>query len=172
MVAALVVVAAASAMAAGALVGRGALARRSRWLSACGVALAAVAALALYPDTWRGTIVAVLASAVSGTLIVFLATWGLTRTLLPGETSGHAPLLEIVRPELPVRLRSLAGHAWRVALAAALGASALVCAVEIVGEGLPTGVLRAILVLAVIVGLEALGVLLGFALFRRLLALG
>ena len=140
-----------------------------QWARALAIVTIFATLLALYPDTWRGTLLAAFTNAASGLLLVFVATWALARILLPGECAECDTLLEEIAGIVGVR--ALRRGPWRYALGAAIAAGIALCAVEVFGEGPPASAMGVALLFGVILILEGGGVVLGFLLFRRYLAL-
>lgn len=148
--------------------------------------------LALYPETWRHGIAGAILTATFGMALLFSTVSWLARVLVPPKLvydddlldDLHA-VLERVGPDSPKdtgpgasnRPRGRPGsswlraHPWRgVGLMALMGGFA-VALNEVLGEGLAGTVRRALLVFGVLSGIEATGIVLGYALFRRLLGL-
>ena len=136
-------------------------------------------ALAIFPETWRlqgftGSI----GTALYGTLVLFAEVGALTVAIAPEGAGPAEDLLDDLGALLGRRgappnavTRWLRAAPWRFAVVVALAGGALLAVVQAVGEGLPPGAARALLVLAVFTGLEAAGILVGYFCFRRPLAL-
>ncbi len=186
-------------MATAAAVAAHRLARRARGgqplRAGLGTAVSAVVALvlSLYPDGWRHTAAAAILTALFGSAVLFVGVWALASILLPQNSGDHEDLLDEAcaafewsagllgkNSVLPATFQPLAGrriatwlrtHNGRIVAILALVAGLSLAAIEAVGEGLPATAPRAALVLAVFIGIEAGGVLVGYLLFRHHLSL-
>ncbi|MGD0993857.1 MAG: hypothetical protein ABR998_15450 [Gemmatimonadales bacterium] len=151
---------------------------RIAWVRGATIVAANAALLAVYPETWRRGLVGAIGTVFAGMAVLFFEVWALAEAI--------APLTELQREDLlddlgavfrrgtaaPSRVtRWLRAGPWRVAaIGAAVGGVGL-AASQAIGEGLPGGAGRAVLVLGVFTGLEAAAILFGYALFRRPLSL-
>lgn len=162
------------------------------WGRAAAITAAGALVLCLYPEGWRQSVPGAILTAIFGMALLFTEVWGLTVVLTPGDLGYYDDLLDDMhalfarggagatgeaRERAADALRArpisqwLRAHQWRVvALVAGAGGLALAL-IETLGEGLPGAVRRALLLGGVITGIEALGILLGYALFWRLLGL-
>ncbi len=155
----------------------------------------ALVVLALYPAGWRQGVLGVVLTALAGTAAFFVLVRALAAALLTPPEAGAPDLLDdltacaralrargrtLVRSgDEPGDARRRAGeaaagarrHAWKIALAAGMAAGLGLALAEAFGEGSHTLPRRFALVVAVFVGFEGAGVLLGYALLGRLLAL-
>ena len=86
--------------------------------------------------------------------------------LLPRVSFGAAG-----RPWRRARWLHPRSRPWTWTVLVAVGGGLLLAILEALGEGLPEAAPSALLVIAVFVAIEGMGILLGFALFRHLLAL-
>jgi hypothetical protein len=152
---------------------------RSAWMRGLAIVAVSVALLAVYPETWRlAGLVGAIGTVFAGMAVLFAEVWALTEAV--------APLTELQREDLlddlgavfrrgaaaPSRVtRWLRERPWRVAGIAAVVGGVGLAASQAIGEGLPSGAGRAVLVLGVFTGLEAAAILFGYAFFRRSLAL-
>jgi hypothetical protein len=150
--------------------------RRRAWTRLAAITSATVWALVLYPEGWRRSVPGAILTALFGMSLVFIAAWAMTRALLPRDLGRHRVLLD----DLPAALgspRTLPGwlsprlHPWRWIVPMALVGGIAVAAIEALGEGLPRIASRAALLVGILVGIEASGILLGCALFGRVLGL-
>jgi hypothetical protein len=145
-----------------------------RWCFAALLCLGEVVILAAYPEESRRSVPGALAAAFMGMAVVLSATWGLTETLLPSDRTAES-LLERIGAALGItgegRPARLLHHPWRYLTAAAVAAGAALVAVEALGEGLPSGSGRVVMLVSVIVGIETGGIPLGAVMFRRPLGL-
>lgn len=149
--------------------GAGANAATARGRAAL-IAAAGALLLGFYPRTWRHGFAGAVLTAVFGMALLFAWTWALAKVLVPGDTGDTDDLLDDLHAPKPVA-RWLRAHPWRcVVWSAVIGGLALAL-LEALGEGLPASARRALLVLGVFTGIEGLGIVLGFALFRRQLGL-
>jgi hypothetical protein len=142
----------------------------ARGPSAAAITVAGAAMLWLYPEAWRRGGVGAILTAMFGMALLFAETWALSRVLVPGAPGESEDLLDDLHaPDRVVRW--LRAHPWRFALWIAVAGGLALALLEALGEGLPASARRALLVLGVFTGIEATAIVLGFALFRRRLAL-
>jgi hypothetical protein len=126
------------------------------------IVVAGGVALSLYPESWRTGLFGAIGTALFGTVWLFGETWALFRLTLPESSVDLVARNGAVLGRLASRV-SVRSIACAVALLAGLS----IATVQAIGEGLPSQATRALVVLAVFVGLESAGVALGFALFAR-----
>lgn len=161
----------------------------SRWLAAGAVAAVVAFSLWIYPEAWRRSVAGAVITAIFGMGVMFAAVWSLAVLILPGEVNDDHDLLgdlsalwewvPLGRAKTRSRRRScgqnvaqrLRAHRTRsvVLVATAIGLGLML--VEVLGEGLPEAPNRRFLVVGIFTGVEALGVVLGYALFIDLLSL-
>ncbi len=168
------------------------------WARAALTILVWICLLAGYPDSWRQTVPGAVLTAIFGMAWFFLLTQAAASVVFPTTGEVEEDVLDdasaifrwvktkihfagflfawIDRIVAAPWARSGFGwfnprtHAWRAGLLVALGMGLALIGVEMVGEGLPNRNII-LMVLAVFIGLEAAGVLLGYSLFRRYLGL-
>ncbi len=152
---------------------------KASWPRGVAVTAAVILVLVLYPEHWRQAgLAGALGSAFLGTALLFVEVWALTGALAP---PGPAPTEDLV-DDLGAVLgrgnavprgitRWLRAGPWRPAAIVAVVGGIGLAASQAIGEGLPSGAGRAVLVLGVFTGLEAAGIILGYALFREPLSL-
>jgi hypothetical protein len=161
----------------------------SRWFAAAAVTAVVAFSLWIYPEAWHRSIAGAVITAVFGMGVMFAAVWSLAVLILPGEVSDDHDVLDdlsalwewvpLGRAETRARRRSCCQNVaqWlraHRALSVVLVATAIglgLMLVEVLGEGLPEATSRRLLVVGVFTGVEALGVVLGYALFLGLLSL-
>jgi hypothetical protein len=176
----------------------GLLSGRHPWLPSIAVCLAGLTALALYPPVWRESAPGGIFTALVGMALLFVLVAVTVRLVFPpgGETAGdliedlsalyqwakaHAgpagfvfPLIEraVANPPLRAIIRWLdpRQHAWNLVILAGLGMGLVLVTMEMLAEGAPNRSLI-LLVLAVFMGIEGAGALLGYALFRQYLGI-
>jgi hypothetical protein len=156
--------------------------RSGAWPRAAAVVGAGALLLAIYPEAWRRGFAGAILTALIGTALLFAEVSGLALVLLPTGIDDHEDLLDDLAAALG-RTRAAAHrtsggfprwlrtHHWRIVVATALGLGLGLAAAEAFGEGLPASARRALVVLGVFTGIEAVGILIGYALLRRPLAL-
>jgi hypothetical protein len=138
-----------------------------------------ILALAIYPEAWRRSgFFGAIGTAFYGTVVLFAETWALTLSIAPEGARPAQDLLDDVGAILGRRgaapsamTRWLRAGPWRFAVIVAVAGGAALAVSQAIGEGLPAGAARAVLVLGVFTGLEAAGILLGYLCFRKPLAL-
>ncbi len=169
------------------------------WLETMGVCLAAFLILWLYPETWRQSVPGAIFSAITGMAILFIAASVLARQVFPPPirldedflddlmalyiwAKAHAGFAGPFFCRIEEHITANSGacvllnwlnprkHVWNAILLAALGMGLALLLTEALGEGLPQRNLF-LTVLAVFVGIEGTGVLLGYALFKQYLGL-
>ncbi len=148
---------------------------RASWHRGVLTAAACVAVLAVYPESWRRSVPGAIGTVLVGMAVLFGETWGLMLAIAPPTPARAQDLLDdlhgVFGGETGAPARWLRASAWRIAgIVAALGGVTL-AATQAIGEGLPGTAARALFVLGVFTGCEALAILTAFALFRRPLAL-
>lgn len=161
---------------------------------ALGVCAAGLLIMACYPEEWRtGSIVGAVATAMLGMLVLFGVSWALARAMFPAVEAGtyddvlddllaiYDRLKTHAGPVLGMfdGLERLAGaqllrrllawldprrHAWNFVLPAALLTGILLMTAEALGEGLAPQMSTVVLVAAVFIGIEGMGVLIGYGL--------
>jgi hypothetical protein len=166
--------------------------RARRWTVAAAVTSAGVGILWLYPEMWRQTVAGAILTAIAGMILLFVEVCGLALALLPQELGryedllddlsyiflelrtknrGNGPSVIFGRARVGAVVHWLRAHTWLcLALVAALGGLGLAL-IEVRGEGLPRAFGNAVLVLSVFFSMEAAGIILGFALFWRIIGL-
>jgi hypothetical protein len=164
----------------------------SAWRRTAAIVAAGALVLGIYPEELRHSVSGAILTVIVGMSLLFLEVWALALVLVPREPGPFEDLLDDFhallervtaattgsrREAAPDRSRGraisqcLRAHPWRsVGLIAAAGGFALALS-EVFGEGLAGTTRRALLVLGVFTGIEAAGVVLGYALFWRLLGL-
>ncbi len=159
--------------------------RRPAWGRALGVLCGGALFPAVWPDGWRRGAAGAIASALFGMLLMIGQSRGLASAILPAGPVPSEDLLDDLQGLLSRPARRMSGassriaaaldwlrvHAGRSIAAVALFGGLTVAAVEFLGEALPGDARRAIAVFAILVAIEASGILLGYALFRRYLGL-
>ncbi len=162
------------------------------WGRAAAITGGGALVLALYPEAWRHGVSGAILTATFGTVLLFFEVWSLALALVPPAQVYDEDLLddlhavlEHVRPassksrgsgaadQPPGRTlsRLLRAHPWPCVGLIALACGFALALSEVFGEGLPGTTRGAFLVFGVFTGIEAMGVVLGYALFRRLLGL-
>jgi hypothetical protein len=152
---------------------------RTSWARGAAAIVLSTALLATYPETWRQAgFVGAVGTAFIGMALLFAEVWALTTAIAPPGASSSEDLLDdlgaiLGRGAAPPRAgtRWLRAAPWRFAAIVAVAGGVGLAVSQAIGEGLPPGAGRAVLVLGVFTGLEAAGILLGYALFREPLAL-
>ncbi|HZC78463.1 MAG TPA: hypothetical protein VE258_11985 [Ktedonobacterales bacterium] len=141
-------------------------ARARPWRRATIVSLAAVVALALYPESIRQSTAGTLFTVVVGALLLFAPLWAVLAALLP---DGAATSMW----EQRTASGWLARHAlqWVLVVCAGLFLGALLFVAEATKEGVAHDVTKHAFVLLVYVGLETGGVMTGFSFLRTSLGL-
>lgn len=151
--------------------------------------------LAVYPADLQDSIPGGILSALLGMVILFVCTWALATVIFPpterrfedvlddfasmyqaakSRIRGVSLLEKLAEIQL---LRSLferlnpRGHKWNLVLLVALVMGAALLLAEALNEGLSTNMNIALLVIAVFVGIEGLGVILGYQLFGEFLGI-
>jgi hypothetical protein len=168
------------------------------WGRALAVCLVGSIVLMTYPEAWRASVPGAIVSALAGMVLLFILTYGLAKLVFPSAVGPCDDVLDGL-PALyrwakvhahwgggifrwmeklagVSRVRAAADwfnprkHTWRFVIPAALGMGIALVLAEAIGEGAPQN--SAIpMVLAVFIGLEGAGVLLGYVLFRRFLGI-
>ncbi len=148
---------------------------RASWQVGVLTAAAAVALLAVYPESWRRSVPGAIGAVIVGMAVLFGETWGLMLSIAPPTPAGAEDLLDdlhgVFGGETGAPARWLRASPWRVAASVAALGGGIPAATQAIGEGLPGTASRALLVLGIYAGFEALAILTAFALFRRPLAL-
>jgi hypothetical protein len=148
---------------------------RPSWGRGAAFAAAGTLVLALYPEAWRRGLVGAIGTVLAGMAVLFAETWGLLVAIAPQGEAPSDDLLDDLHGLLGGQTggpgRWLRAKPGRFAALVAVAGGAGLAASQAMGEGLPGGAGRALLVLGVYTGLEALAVVLGYTLFRRPLAL-
>lgn len=170
---------------------------RQNWIIAPGISLASLLILGFYPENWRQSFYGELFTACAGMLLFFIATWGWGRVVAPAPgaffedtiddlaamcrwLAAHAsPFNTLFRLGAKMRHWPLVSplldwlnprrHAWHGIILAGIVLGALLALLEALGEGGPGT--HFALILAIFVGIESIGVLTGYALFRKPLGL-
>lgn len=141
-------------------------ARARPWRRAALVSLAAVVALALYPESIRQITAGALFTVVVGAVLLFAPLWAVLAALLP---DGAAASMW----EQQTASGWLARHTFQWALVGCTGLflGALLFVAEATQEGVTHDVSKRVFVLLVYVGLETIGVMIGFGFLRSPLGL-
>jgi hypothetical protein len=164
----------------------------SAWGRAAAVTGASAVVLGLYPETWHHGMTGAILTAIFGTALLFIEVWGFALLLLPQDVGRYENLLDDVHAAFErarawamvgaltgtmgrMRERSVAQwlrtHHWHCIALIALAGGLGLAATQALGEGLPDTARRALLVFGVFTGIETAGIVLGYALFWRLLGL-
>jgi multisubunit Na+/H+ antiporter MnhB subunit len=172
---------------------------RGSWRQGLIFPLASIIILALYPQSWRESIPGAIITALVGMALLFLSVWGLGKAIFPkldhpyadfiddlaataqwvkahaGYFAGLFAFFEIVTTSsLTKGILSWLNprkHAWNLILCAAVAMGIVLALVEALGEGAPADLGRLALVAAVFIGIEGVGVFLGYVLLGRFLGL-
>lgn len=152
---------------------------RPSWALGAAAAVLSTALLAVYPEPWRQAgFPGAIGTAFLGTALMFVEVWALTQAIAPPGASLPEDLLDDIgailgRGSAPPSAvtRWLRAAPWRFAAIVAVAGGVVLALSQAIGEGLPPGTGRAVLVLGVFTGLEAAGILLGYLCFRTPLAL-
>jgi Ca2+/Na+ antiporter len=141
-------------------------ARSRPWRRAALVSLAAVVALALYPESIRQSTAGALFTVVVGALLLFAPLWAVLAALLPDGTA-------VSRREQRMASGWLARHTlqWVLVVCVGLFLGALLFVAEATQEGVAQDVAKRVFVMLVFVGLETIGVMIGFGFLRTPLGL-
>jgi len=141
-------------------------ARARPWRRAAVVSLAAVVALALYPESIRQSTAGLLFTVVVGAALLFAPLWAVLAALLP---DGAAASMH----EQRMASGWLARHTfqWVLVVCVGLFLGALLFVAEATKEGVAQDVTKRAFVLLVYVGLETIGVIIGFSFLRTSLGL-
>ncbi len=160
--------------------------------------LAGIAILAIYPSAWRETVTGAILTALLGMALLFLLTWSLAAALSPRIDIHDEDFLDELGASyrwLRTRLHALYGtlgavekflstsllrsflkflnphrHKWNLAVLVALIVGIILALVELGGESIPgEGALS--IIVATYVGIETVGVLVGYGLFTRYLGI-
>ena len=171
--------------------------RRATWIKAGGIFLASILILALYPESWRQSIPGALFTALTGMFLFFIAVWAWGIVTAPAFNTvfedfiddlaslyrwlkGHLSVLKPLFALLEkMQAWPLIGwlnprkHPWHGIILAGIFMGLTLAFAEVTGEGGadPRQVGRLITVIAIFVGLESAGVVLGYALLARPLGL-
>jgi hypothetical protein len=155
--------------------------------------LAAIIILAVYPDPIRQTVGGSLLTALVGAAILFATCWALAIWIFPSDTQTPVDILDdlvCLYQGLKIRLSKIGflfhgveaiarqplirmlirwlnprRHAWDIILLVALAVGMSLVAAESILEEIPS-LQSFLLVLGILVGLEAAGVVLGYVLFN------
>jgi hypothetical protein len=170
---------------------------RSAWIKTSSISIAGILILAFYPENWRQSTLGALFTASIGMVLFFVAVWSWEIVTTPApqaffedfiddlaslyhwlkaHMSASKPLFtafERTRDWPIVRWLNPRKHSWNGIILLGVFMGGMLALVEIGGEGGPgphqAG--RLITVVAVFVGLEGAGVLLGYALLAQPLGL-
>ena len=140
--------------------------RARPWRRAALVSLTAVVALALYPETIRQSTAGALFTVVVGAALLFAPLWAVLAALLP---DGAAASMR----EQRMASGWLARHTfqWVLVVCVGLFLGALLSVGEATNEGTAHDVTKRAFILLVYVGLETIGVMIGFSFLRTSLGL-
>ena len=137
---------------------------RAVWTRTLIVSLFVVLVLLLYPEYFRRGLIGVLFTAFSGTVILFVSMWAWTTALVPDQPGLSKSQQTAAGP--PSRKK----YAWAmVILAGVLIGLFFVVGEASEGTGIPHSKLA--LVISAYVGLETVGVMVGYSLLRKPLGL-
>jgi hypothetical protein len=144
-------------------------ARARPWRRAALVSLAAVVALTLYPESIRHSTAGALFTVVVGAALLFAPLWAVLAALLPDGADGAAARMR----EQWTASGWLAHHTfqWVLVVCTGLFLGALLFVAEATQEGVAHDVTKRAFVLLVYVGLETIGVMIGFSFLRSPLGL-
>ena len=141
-------------------------ARARLWRRAARVSLAAVMVLALYPESIRQSTAGALFTVVVGAALLFAPLWAVLAALLP---DGAAASMR----EQRMASGWLARHTfqWVRVVCVGLFLGALLFVAEATKEGVAHDVSKVVFIMLVFVGLETIGVMIGFGFLRTPLGL-
>jgi hypothetical protein len=168
------------------------------WEKMIAVCLVGSLLLVLYLPGWRESLLGGLFAAVLGMSFLMLATWTVARVIFPEDITAAEDILDDLAAlyrwlteharftgsffrllESYFRLRWVRAislwlnprrHPWNIVVLAALGMGAALLVTDAIVEGAPQQD-KLLLVVAVVLGIEGGGVLLGYILFRQFLGL-
>jgi hypothetical protein len=171
-----------------------------KWGRLAGILALFVLLLAFYPLAWRDSgIPGALFTSVTGMALLFVVVWALATAIFPGAEAEYedvfddlAAMYDWLRKKLRFAtglfnwlnkiaglpllrklfgLLSLRKHRWKLVLLAALGMGVSLVLMETLAEGLSPNLGRVLLVFVVYIGIEGVGVTLGYGLLGRFLGI-
>jgi hypothetical protein len=157
------------------------------WVRAGMVSLLSAAVLALYPEAWRVNVTGALAAAAAGMSTLFLTAGVFAHAIFPPAAEPTQDLIDVIgatfrrrntgavhgnkRPSRVLRLLNPRVHPWAPVVVLGAAAGAALASMEALAEGGPADTARFMAVMGVFIGLEGLGVVQGYAIFRRFLGI-
>ena len=135
------------------------------WSKALAVSALTLLVLLLYPESFRHRLIGVLFTALVGTVVLFASMWAWMVALLP-QRQGNAP----AEPVNASRSLSRKKYAWAIVILTGILIGLFFVAGEASeGTGIPHG--RLALVVSVYIGLETIGLMIGYGFLGKPLGL-
>lgn len=168
---------------------------RRPWLRAVVILSVAGLVFLFYPPGWRQGYAGAILTALAGMVCFFLPLWAIGTAWFPARDQKYEDLLDDLaavwnwmKTRWPSLSPILGGvekiaarpwsqpvwkwlnprqHPWRIPLLASAAIGLALVIFEMIGEGAPDSLRQTVIVAVVFIGLEACGLLLGYALLRR-----